>query len=128
MDASAAHQLILQYVEGWKLANSDMILDTLHPECVVIESYGPTYRGMDTVARWIKAWFVDGNCVNSWDVTSFHFADDTCFFEWDFRCTYDGNRAGFEGSSIARFGTEKIIYLREYAMTAPRYEWQGVWR
>jgi hypothetical protein len=36
-----------------------------------------------------------------------------------------GKRGGFEGASIARFKNGKIVSLREYAMTAPRYEWQG---
>lgn len=127
MDAAAAHRLILQYVEGWKLGNGEMILDTLNPECVIIESYGPTYRGTEMVTCWIKAWFVDGNCVTRWDVSSFYYSDDTCFFEWDFQCIFGGNPGGFEGASIARFKNGRIVYLREYAMTAPRYDWQGVW-
>lgn len=100
-----------------------MILDTLDPECVVIESYGPIYRGSEMVGQWIDAWFVDNNCVDRWDVTSFHNADGTCFFEWVFECTFAHNCGGFEGASIAQFKNEKIIFLREYAMTAPRYEW-----
>jgi len=33
--------------------------------------------------------------------------------------------AGFEGASLAQVSQGKIISLREYAMTAPRYEWEG---
>jgi hypothetical protein len=49
-----ATRLVGGYVEGWKAADSDLILDTLEPDCVVIESHGPTYRGRDQVKRWIE--------------------------------------------------------------------------
>ncbi|GCE06863.1 nuclear transport factor 2 family protein [Dictyobacter aurantiacus] len=125
MNASSFNHLILTYVEGWKAGDRDQILGTLDPACVVIESYGPAYRGTDMVGRWIDSWFAPGNIVNRWDITSFFEGDDFCCFEWTFECTYDGHRSGFEGASIACFNNEKIVYLREYAMTAPRYEWDG---
>ncbi len=118
-------QLILTYVEGWKSGDREQILSTLDPACVVIESYGPTYRGKAMVARWIDSWFAPGNVVNRWDVTSLYVTDEACFFEWIFECTYEGSRNGFEGASLARISRDKIVFLREYAMTAPRYEWEG---
>lgn len=125
MNNTTAKQVILAYTEGWKEQNREKILSCLDPECVVIESYGPTYRGLEMVSRWFDSWFGSGNRVNRWDVTSFYIVDDTCFFEWIFACTFEGKPAEFEGASIAHFQNEKIIFLREYAMTAPRYEWQG---
>jgi hypothetical protein len=75
-------QLILTYVEGWKSGDREQILRTLDPACVVIESYGPTYRGKEMVVRWIDSWFAPGNVVNRWDVTSLYVTDEACFFEW----------------------------------------------
>ena len=118
-------QVILSYIAGWIEGNRGKILECLDPDCVVIESYGPTYRGTEMISRWITSWFAPGNEVNQWDVTSLYTTDDTCFFEWMFVFTYMGERAGFEGAPITRFKDGKIVYLREYAMTAPRYEWQG---
>ena len=78
------HQLILTYVEGWKSGDREKILSTLDPACVVIESYGPTYRGKEMIGRWIDSWFAPGNIVNRWDITSLFVTDEACFFEWFF--------------------------------------------
>jgi hypothetical protein len=66
-----------------------------------------------------------GNRVTRWDITSLYSAGETCFFEWDFECLFEGDVAGFEGASIARWDETRLAYIREYAMTAPRYEWSG---
>jgi hypothetical protein len=125
MHNSDAHRLIHTYVQGWIAADQEQILGTLDPACVIIESYGPTYRGKDMIARWIDSWFAPGNIVTRWDVTSFFAIDEICFFEWIFECRYASSLGGFEGASLAQVSNGKIIHLREYAMTAPRYEWEG---
>jgi ketosteroid isomerase-like protein len=125
MSVASADQLVHTYVEGWKTGDREKILGTLDPECVIIESYGPTYRGREMVGRWIDSWHAPGNRVERWDVTSLFVSGDVCFFEWVFECTYDGERAGFEGASIAHVRDGKLVTMREYATTAPRYEWQG---
>ena len=125
MHSTSPKQLILQYTEGWVAANREQILSTLDPACLIIESYGPTYRGKEMVSRWFDSWFAPGNHVNRWEVTSFYTTDEGCFFEWIFECMYAGQRYNFEGASVARVSQGKIISLREYAMAAPRYEWEG---
>ena len=125
MHDADTHRLFLTYVQGWIAADRDLILGTLDPACVIIESYGPTYRGKDMIARWIDSWFAPGNIVTRWDVTSCFATDEICFFEWDFECRYEDDLGGFEAASLARVSQGKIIHLREYAMTAPRYEWEG---
>jgi hypothetical protein len=57
MHSTSANQLILSYIEGWIAGNREQILSTLGPACLVIESYGPTYRGKEMVGRWIDSWF-----------------------------------------------------------------------
>ena len=125
MHDAAAHRLILTYVQGWIAADREQILRTLDPACVIIESYGPTYRGRDRISRWIDSWFAPGNVVTRWDITSFFTTNETCFFEWIFECRYAGDQGGFEAASLARVSQGKIIHLREYTMTAARYEWEG---
>ncbi len=121
MHSTSPNQLILRYIEGWIAGDREQILSTLDSACLVIESYGPTYRGKEMVGRWIDSWFAPGNRVNHWEVTSFSTGDEACFFG----CTYEGSRSSFEGASVARVSQGKIVFLREYAMTAPRYEWEG---
>jgi hypothetical protein len=125
MNDASSNQVIATYIEGWKSGDREKILSILDPACVIIESYGPIYRGKEMISRWIGSWLVPGNMVNRWDVTSLFVKDEVCFFEWSFECTYAGNHSSFEGASIAQLSQEKIVFLREYAMTAPRYEWQG---
>ncbi|HEX4204318.1 MAG TPA: hypothetical protein VHZ51_09015 [Ktedonobacteraceae bacterium] len=67
MDSSTLKQLIYTYIEEWKTGDREKILSTLDPAVVVIESYGPTYRGRGIVGRWIDSWLAPGWLpVDSW--------------------------------------------------------------
>jgi hypothetical protein len=127
MNRQKASQLITTYVEGWKINNPAQIVDTLAQNCVVIESHGPTYRGMEISTRWIEGWLGAGDTVDRWDITSFCFdeAKQTAVFEWKFECTSDGVRYEIDGISIVEFENDKIVGLREYHMTETPYEWTG---
>jgi ketosteroid isomerase-like protein len=127
MDREGAMQLIYAYFEGWREHDQAKILDTLDPDCVIVECYGPVYRGTARVAQWLNAWFGEGNRVDRWDITSLLVGNGGVAVEWRFACTWHGTRAEFEGASIARFKGDKIVYLREYQTTAPLYDWEGVW-
>ncbi|WP_194909171.1 hypothetical protein [Catenulispora rubra] len=54
-------------------------------------------------------------------------AGDTPVAEWIFSCTSHGEAATFEGATIARLDGGRIASLREYATSAPLYDWTGVW-
>ena len=124
MNVTAVRQLVTTYMEGWVEGNREKILSTLDPACVIIESYGPTYRGKEVVAEWIDTWLGAGNRVDRWELTSFFMTDEMCIFEWNFACTFEGKYAEFEGISLARLKNENLVFLREYAMTGKRYEWK----
>ena len=55
-------------------------------------------------------------------------AGDILIAEWLFACIWRGKPGTFEGASVARLTGGKISYLREYATTAPLYDWMGTWR
>jgi len=97
-------------------------------DCVVIECYGPVYHGRGRVEQWMHAWFGAGGTVDDWKIISQAAAGDTLTAEWIFSCTSEGKAATFEGATIARLDGEKIAYLREYATSAPLYDWTGTWR
>lgn len=120
-----ATRLIRDYVEGWKEGDSVAILRTLSPDCVVIESHGPTYRGKTQVNRWIQSWLAEGNTVDGWDITWLVVCDEVCACEWVFSYTVRGRQRSFEGASIAHLDGSRIALLREYRMTGARYEWAG---
>lgn len=128
MDRSIAERLIDSYVGGWRDGDRDRILQTLDEACVIVESYGPVYKGARRVEQWIEAWFGEGNTVDAWEVTSLFVGDSHAAFEWSFECTYHGERAAFDGASVVEFSGEKIVRLREYCTTEDLYEWKGEWR
>jgi ubiquinone/menaquinone biosynthesis C-methylase UbiE len=126
MNRQKAHELITAYIEGWQTNDPTRVINTLAPDCVIIESHGPTYRGLETASRWIVGWMGTGHTVDRWDVTSFCFddAERIAAFEWRFACTVDGVHYEIDGISIAEFRNNKIASLREYRMTEKPYEWQ----
>jgi ketosteroid isomerase-like protein len=117
-----------EYIEGWRRHDIGAVLSTLTPDCVVVECYGPTYRGRTRVQEWMQAWLGAGGRVDDWTITSSGAAPDLAVAEWVFTCTYGGDTATFEGASVARIEDGRISYLREYATTADRYDWTGTWR
>lgn len=125
MDEAIARLIVQAYVDGWREGDRAKILSSLDDECVVMESYGPTYHGIVKVGRWIDGWLGAGNTVDGWDITSFHVAGETCFFEWVFACTYAGISHRFDDASLARVREGRIVLLREYQTTQALYEWQG---
>ncbi|TCO44405.1 SnoaL-like protein [Kribbella antiqua] len=116
------------YIDGWRRHDIPAVLATLAEDCTVIESYGPVYRGAARVEQWMNAWFGAGGTVDGWEITSSAAAGDTLVTEWHFDCTWKGEPGAFDGSTVARLSGDRIAYLREYATTAPLYDWTGTWR
>jgi hypothetical protein len=50
VDPAAAEHLVHAYIEGWRTGDRAKILGTLAPDCVIVESLGPTYTGADKIA------------------------------------------------------------------------------
>lgn len=119
---------LTHYINAWRRHDVVGVLETLTDDCVIIECYGPVYRGKQRVEQWIRAWLGAGGSVDNWQITSQAATSDALIAEWLFSCTWHGKAATFEGASIARLNGEKIAYLREYATTAPLYDWMGTWR
>jgi hypothetical protein len=105
MSPTIGEQHLRTYVHGRMERDAEKILGTLDPECVVVESHGPVYRGTDRVAKWIDAWFGEGNSIESWDITGLLMTAEAAAMEWRFTCTWHGRPASFEGASVARFST-----------------------
>ena len=117
--------LLEQYVAGWRAHDGSAILATLTPDCIVIESFGPIYRGHDRVARWIATWLAEGGRVIDCMVRDLRSSPKGESAEWTFRYTWRGEEKSFDGATIAKLHDGKLSYLREYATTAALYDWQG---
>lgn len=123
MTKDTAYHLVKQYVDGWKENNAAKIIKPLLPNCEIVESHGPTYKGIDKIKKWVEMWIESGGKVNQWDIVSFYFVDDVANFEWIFDCSVNNKTYHIEGISTAHFEDNKISYLREYRMTKPSFEW-----
>jgi hypothetical protein len=51
-----ALDLVQQYMNGWKQNNLPLIISCLTKNCIVIESHGPTYHGIEAIERWFQFW------------------------------------------------------------------------
>lgn len=120
--------LLERYIAGWREHDVDAILTTLTPDCVVIESFGPIYRGHDRVAQWVSTWLDEDGRVIDWTIRDVRSSAEGETAEWTFRYTWRGEEKSFDGATIARLRDGKLSYLREYATTAPLYDWRGAFR
>lgn len=120
-----ARELIQRYVDGWKENNVGKITKPLAKDCIIIESHGSTYRGIEQVKQWVDFWIKDNGKVIRWEITSFYFVkkERVALFEWDFACTAGGKNHALFGISIVRFTKNKITFIHEYRMTKNPYNW-----
>lgn len=119
---------ITQYIAGWRDHDAAAILASLTPDCVVIESFGPIYRGHGAVERWVAMWLAENGRVIDWTVRDLRSSVEGETAEWTFRYTWRGEERSFEGATISKQHDSKISYLREYATTAALYDWHGKWQ
>ncbi len=119
--------LFAAYIGAWEQHDIPGVLATLTDGCVVTESYGPVYRGRTRVQEWMRKWFEQSGVVHSWVINRDHSHPDVLIAEWTFNCVWKEQPASFDGITIAIPDSGKICELREYATTAPLYEWKGAW-
>ena len=125
MNEQVACYLIQNYLDGWKQLDLSLALLPLSENCVIIESHGPTYRGVEEVKRWIDCWIKTGAKVVRWDLRSFYFLqkENTAFCEWDFHCVAKKKDYVLMGASLVQFSGDKIKKIHEYCMTHKPYPW-----
>lgn len=86
------------------------------------ESWGPEYKGIEEIRAWVKRWHTHSKLLK-WDIKQYiHFNDQTVV-EWLFSCQDEKNIREFEGLSLIKWSDEqKIISLKEYASSLPKYD------
>jgi len=106
--------LLHEYMEGWKRADLEAILNSLTGDCLIIESHGPTYRGKKAVSNWFEQWHGAGNRVLSWEMRSFDLLQERFFAQWSFAYSDGVQGEEFEGITVGAFCDNKLCYLKEY--------------
>jgi hypothetical protein len=119
--------LIQLYINGWKQNDITMITAPLAENCIVIESHGPTYYGMQSIKHWFELWQAANSSIVQWDIVSFSFdaKAQIAFCEWDFACISNDVKYALLGISKVKFLEEKISLIHEYRMTNVPYAWRG---
>lgn len=119
MNEQVARGLIQVYIDGWKQNSLSQIISPLSKDCLIVESHGSTYRGMDEVKHWVASWIEAHSKVLYWDLRSFYFSENakTAFCEWDFACMINHKDCVLAGASVIRFSGDQIITIHEYRMT-----------
>ena len=125
MNKDDAFALIEKYIAGWKQNDFDSIASSLHSDCTIIESHGPVYYGINDIKLWHDLWLVAGSKVLKWDIITYYFCDKeiTAFIEWDFECISYNVKYALPGVSIIKFSEGRIVYIHEYRMTKPAFDW-----
>lgn len=126
MAMEAARALFEQYVQGWKDNDIEKVVAPLAEDCVITESHGPTYRGIEMVRKWFDFWLKKEGRVLQWDILSFYFLEkeNIAFAEWNFACNVRGKDYLLPGISVIKYKEGKIAFLHEYRMTKEPYEWE----
>ena len=95
--------------------------DIFASKVIYSECYGPEYRGIDVVERWVKDWNERGT-VLAWDIKQFIHSVNVTVVEWHFKCKYDRKISEFDGVSLIEFtDNNRITSLKEFQSKIPHY-------
>ncbi len=119
MNKDKANRLITEYVNGWINGDAARVLNTLAPDCLIVESHGPRFEGRDEVEKWINDWNQDGSKVIEWEIKNKLLQDTNAAFQWYFRCIMKGREYKIDGASFVEFRDERISIIFEYMQTKP---------
>ena len=106
------------YMQSWLNQDEALFLGLLAPDVLVVESYGPVYRGRAECAAWFRGWHgapAFGR-VTRWELRRSYFDDgrSAVFCNWDFECVYEGKIGGFLGASLYLLRDGLVTELHEY--------------
>lgn len=109
----------LAYCQAWLHRDGAALGGLLSPDIVVVECYGPEYRGLEEVEAWFAGWHAQGGRVLAWDVTEAGaFRGGVCL-KWRFCCRWDGRESCFDGVSLMDFDERgRISRIEEYSAKA----------
>lgn len=111
-------ETIKRYFRCW-VENDPTVLEEVFSETVVYsECYGPEYRGLGQIRRWVSDWNKKGK-VLEWRIKGFLHEGSRTAAEWYFHCDYNGEESGFDGVSLIEFDEAgRIASLKEFQSKA----------
>ena len=99
------------------------ILEIFSQDALYIESWGPEYRGAETIRHWFQEWNSRATVLR-WDIKGFLYGECVTMVEWYFQNVQDqGSPEVFDGVTLIRWSPEgKIARLQEFGCNLDRYD------
>ncbi|EHI98817.1 hypothetical protein CDLVIII_2155 [Clostridium sp. DL-VIII] len=114
-------EVIKEYFNSWVIRDESVLEKVFEEDIMYIECYGPAYKGIGQVKKWVTEWYKHGRVI-VWNINEFVHNERYSICDWYFECEYDGKLDGFNGVSWIEFSERnKIIKLREYQSKVPNY-------
>lgn len=116
-------RIIRRWFDMWLQGKDIGIEEIFTPDCVYVESWGPSYGGCDRVVHWFQEWNTRGR-VTAWEIKQFFHKEDQTAVEWFFRCEMsDRTVQSFDGMSLIRWTTrDQILNLKEFGCNIDNYD------
>lgn len=107
----------------WLEGSCEGIEALFAPDAVYIESWGPEYHGLGTIAHWFREWNTRARVLR-WDIGGFLHGAERTDVDWRFACELaDGRVQSFEGVSLIRWDSEgRMRFLQEFGCREARYD------
>src|SRR5918992_1471590 len=95
-------KIVSAYMQSLLDQDEAGFLRLLAPDVLIVESYGPAYRGHAQCQAWFRGWHgapAFGR-VTRWELGRCYTDENrsAVFCEWDFECIYEGKVGGFLGA------------------------------
>lgn len=122
MNLQKKKEIIQTYFQMWVTRDFNKIYDVFSDDVYYSECYGPEYRGMGQIQRWIT-YMLQRQVVSKWDIKNFIFskAGDDAVVEWTFSAKEE-TAYTFDGVSLIHFNKNgQIDSIKEFKSEAKRF-------
>lgn len=114
-------EIIKEWFQAWFNSKWNRFHELFESNVYDSESWGPEYSGIEEIAIWFKKWHSHSKLI-AWDIEKYIHSARYTTVEWHFICKDSESKNEFDGCSIIEWGdNDKILSLREYSSTLPKY-------
>ena len=123
MEAARREEILRRWFEMWLIGKDLGIAQIFSPDAYYVESWGPAYRGVESIRQWFEEWNTRGKVV-SWPIERFFHESSRTVAQWAFRAEmYDGTVEAFDGMSLVEWNEEgQIRFLKEFGCNTANYD------
>lgn len=114
-------EIIKEWFQAWFDPEWNRFQELFESDVYFSESWGPEYSSVEEIATWFKKWHHHSKLI-TWDIEQYIHSIKHTIVVWHFSCANNESISEFDGCSIIEWGAnEKILSLKEYSSTLPKY-------